>query len=974
MNCKSSLYLIWTRKILVQSVLLLILGALATIALQSQTFTVLHSFTGGTDGGSPYAGLIMDPTTGYLYGTTAGNGTNGHGVVFIIDPSDPSLSFNVLHSFTGADGAFPTAGLIMDQAGYLHGTTVNGGASGSGCGGYGCGTAFTLDPHGNETSLYSFLGPDGGNPYAGLIMDPGTNYLYGTTNQGGATGTDCGGFGCGTVFQFDPQGNQTVLHSFTLAEEFMPYGGLIIDPATGNLYGTTQYDGVYGYGVVFQLDQLGNLTALHSFTGGADGGTPYAGLVKDPATGYLYGTTYYGGASGPSCSYGCGTVFKLDPLDPLGSFSVLHSFTGADGEYPIAGLIRDTAGNLYGTTEEGGASGYGVVFKLDPLGNLTVLHNFTGAADGAGPWAGLIVDDSTGSLYGTTVGGGSGYGVVFKLTIPGYLNQAPAITSASSTAFTVGAAGSFKVTASGSPEPTLSEAGTLPSGVTFNATTGVLSGTPAAGTGGTYKLTFTASNGVSPDATQNFTLTVNQAPVITSTSITTFTVGAPGSFTVTATGFPVPGLSESGALPSGVTFTNNGNGTATLAGTPSVSGSYPITISATNAAGTGTQNFTLTVSGTTQAPAITSANSATFTIGVIGSFTITATGSPAPKLTESGTLPGGVAFIDNGNGTATLGGTPVGGTTGTYILTFTASNGVGSNATQRFALTVIKEPTSAVVTSSGNPSLVGQPVTFTATVNSSIGAPLNGDTITFLDGTTSIGTGTLSAGVATFTTSLLAAGTHHIRASYVGDTAFSKSTSTAILQMVNKYATSTAVVSNLNPSIYGQPITFTATVTAAGPYPVTGWVEFRSGSNLLLTLHLSGNTASFTFPSFAAGSRSITSVYSGDANNAGSTSPILTQTVNKRTTALALTSSPNPSAFGTAVMLTSTVTSTAVLPTGSVTFRYRTMNLGSATWNASGVATLTTTKLPSGSDTVTASYPGTSNFAASSGSVVQTVN
>ena len=151
--------------------------------------------------------------------------------------------------------------------------------------------------------------------------------------------------------------------------------------------------------------------------------------------------------------------------------------------------------------------------------------------------------------------------------------QAPAITSAKSTTFTVGAAGSFTVTTTGVPTPTLSESGTLPSGVTFNATTGVLSGTPAAGSGGTYPLTFTAHNGVGSDATQTFTLTVNQAPAITSANSTTFTVGAAGSFTVTTTGVPTPTLSESGTLPSGVTFNAT---TGVLSGTPAAgSGTLP---------------------------------------------------------------------------------------------------------------------------------------------------------------------------------------------------------------------------------------------------------------------------------------------------------------------------------------------------------------------------------------------------------------
>src|SRR5262249_36219287 len=155
--------------------------------------------------------------------------------------------------------------------------------------------------------------------------------------------------------------------------------------------------------------------------------------------------------------------------------------------------------------------------------------------------------------------------------------------------------GSFTVTATGTPAPTISATGVLPSGVAFNSVTGVLSGTPVVGTGGTYAVTFTASNGVLPNATQNFTLTVNQAPAITSASSTTFTVGTPGGFTVTATGFPAPTLSESGALPSGVTFNA---ATGVLSGTPAAgtNGTYPITFTAGNGIGSNaTQGFTLIV-------------------------------------------------------------------------------------------------------------------------------------------------------------------------------------------------------------------------------------------------------------------------------------------------------------------------------------------------------------------------------------------
>ena len=272
-------------------------------------------------------------------------------------------------------------------------------------------------------------------------------------------------------------------------------------------------------------------------------------------------------------------------------------------------------------------------------------------------------------------------------------NEAPGIISVSNTTFVVGAAGIFTVTATGAPTPTLSRTGTLPSGVTFDPATGVLNGTPAAGTGGTYPITLTASNGIGSAATQNFMLTVNEAPSITSAGGTAFTVGTAGSFTVTANGFPSATLGVSGALPSGLTFDAP---SGVLSGTPAAGtgGSYPLTFSASNGVGTGaTQNFTLIIN---QAPAITSASSATFTVGTKDSFTVTTTGFPAPAITQGGApLPFNLTFMDNGNGTATLSGVPAAGAGGVYNLTFAANGG----GTQNFTLTVNEAPT---ITSANN--------------------------------------------------------------------------------------------------------------------------------------------------------------------------------------------------------------------------------------------------------------------------------
>jgi hypothetical protein len=258
----------------------------------------------------------------------------------------------------------------------------------------------------------------------------------------------------------------------------------------------------------------------------------------------------------------------------------------------------------------------------------------------------------------------------------------PAIISANSATYTLGVAGNFTFTATGSPAPTFTESGLMPGGLSLNAVTGALSGIPGFGSQGVFPIVITATNGSGPPATQNFTLTANQAPSISSDASVTFVVGTEGSFPVFPSGFPFPTLTESGALPPGVTYDA---GEGVLGGTPlpGSGGVYHITFTAHNGVGQDAiQHFTLTVD---EAPAITSAASATFVVGVLGSFHVTASGMPAPTFTETGPLPTGVAF---NNQTGVLSGTPAAGSLPSYSITFTAQNGVSPNATQQFTLNV----------------------------------------------------------------------------------------------------------------------------------------------------------------------------------------------------------------------------------------------------------------------------------------------
>ncbi len=359
--------------------------------------TVLYNFTAGPDGGEPQAGVIRD-AEGNLYGTTLFGGTGdcpfGCGVVYKLDATGQE---SVLHAFTGgADGANGNAdpGLIRDAEGNLYGATSNGGGPDS------AGVVFELDPAGQESVLYTFPGgSDGANPHSGVTSD-GKGNLYGATYFGGPANA-------GVVYQVDATGHETVLYRFTGgADGQNPNGGVIRDPA-GNLYGTTVHGGI-GYGVVYQVNAAGNETVLHAFTGGADGMYPYAGVIRD-SEGNLYGTASAGGPAN------AGVVYKVDPA---GDETVLYWFTGGpDGSGPQAGVIRDKAGNLYGTTISGGASNTGVVYELHANGLETVLHSFTAGADGANPYAGLT-GDAAGTLYGATYSGGaSNAGVVYKVEV-----------------------------------------------------------------------------------------------------------------------------------------------------------------------------------------------------------------------------------------------------------------------------------------------------------------------------------------------------------------------------------------------------------------------------------------------------------------------------------------------------------------------------------------------------------------------------
>ena len=394
---------------------------IANFSLHAQTYTVLHNFTNGQDGGGPSAGLTMDGA-GNLYGTTIQGGNlqscqYGCGTVFKMSRRNSAWIFTPLYAFLGAsDGATPASRLTIGANGTLYGTTGYGGSS---IGITGSGVVFNLQPPAhfvgntlggwNETVLYTFGGPpDGANPSGDIVFDAQGN-LYGTTFNGGV---DCDGdYYCGIVFELTPHAGQwteTILYSFTQRADSQPLG-VTID-ANGNLYGMT----VNYNGAVFRLMPSGTgwiETTLYHFMGQPDAGVPDGDLIFDPA-GNLYGTTVYGGINND------GAVFELSPQGSGWTESVIASLDGNDGSQPMAGLARDAAGNLYGTTCYGGTTGRGTVFKLTPSGGSwteTTLHEFSGQ-DGNCPMGNLLLDAS-GNMYGTTADGGLyAVGVAFEIT------------------------------------------------------------------------------------------------------------------------------------------------------------------------------------------------------------------------------------------------------------------------------------------------------------------------------------------------------------------------------------------------------------------------------------------------------------------------------------------------------------------------------------------------------------------------------
>ncbi len=393
--------------------------AMLVVAASASTTTVIYSFAGDDDGEYTDTDLVVD-NAGNIYGTTVLGGDFGTGTVFQLTPSGDTWTHTVLYSFTGGkDGGQPYKGVTLDAQGNLYGTAVIGGKHGA-CPEDGCGVAYKLTNSGGawtQTVIHGFNGNDGYGPGAGLTFDQQGN-LYGMTPVGGPNGL-------GVIYQLRPQPDGSwklkIVHAFTGGKDGSSgsAGRLLLDNA-GNLYGVATTGGANQKGTAFKLTQAPsgkwNFKTIYSFKGQPDAGFPYGALTLD-ASGNLYGTTYYDGANN------LGSVYQLAPR-PTGQWKerVLYSFKGGrDGNSSISNLVFDKAGNLYGTTSEGGAGcSCGTIFQLTPGGSgkwkESVAYRFQGAPDAGFAYNGMAVDQA-GNFYGATVhGGADNEGAIYKFT------------------------------------------------------------------------------------------------------------------------------------------------------------------------------------------------------------------------------------------------------------------------------------------------------------------------------------------------------------------------------------------------------------------------------------------------------------------------------------------------------------------------------------------------------------------------------
>ncbi|MGC1360568.1 MAG: putative Ig domain-containing protein [Silvibacterium sp.] len=685
------------------------------------------------------AGTLTIPSNTTIQGLTTGSGAtltnlvtiSGGGTiqVFTVNSGVTRAAIANLNIVAGVTGINNNGALAVTNSTFSGNSATN-------SGGGGIFNSGTLTVTGSTFSGNSVSGPSssGGGIFNDSLVNPSSSLTVANSVLAGDAGGECTGSGC-------------------------PANG-----ANGSVVGVSNISlaplGNYGGPTQTMIPLPGSPAICAGLAASIANGT------TTDQRGYANKSTTYAGYSSGSPCVDSGAVqshyalsFSAEP-QPISPATAIYQYTNFQ-----AGVTLDDSGSAFT------ASAVGIPLSLTGTG--TLANNAASTSGGVASYSTLQVS-----------AGGTGDQLTATLALnPAISSTSPAITAASSNfdvtatsvptitsanaaAFTVGTAGTFTVTTSSSPTANLSESGALPSGVMFidnGNGTATFSGTPAAGTSGAYSLSVTANNGISPNATQSFTLTVDQAAAITSASSTTFTTGTSGSFTVTTTGYPKAALSESGSLPSGITFTNNGNGTATLIGTPAAGtgGVYTLSITAGNGVGSNaTQSFTLTV---VQATLTLTANNATKVYGTANpTFTGTVTGQQSSdSFTESFST---TAALSSPVNTYAM----VPSVTGAHLDDYTQ---VVNNGT----LSVTKAGTTTALAVSSASITPGQNGTLTAQVLSSTTGTPSG-TVSFYDGTTLLSTVTTNSGAASYSATGLAPGlTHTLTAVYSGDANFTQS-------------------------------------------------------------------------------------------------------------------------------------------------------------------------------------------------------
>jgi uncharacterized repeat protein (TIGR03803 family) len=672
-------------------------------------------------------------------------------------------TYTVLANFDGTNGSYSLAPMVQATNGNLYGTT-NQVIDGSGYG-----TVFEITTGGTLTSLYSFcLGgppsggfcPDGDGPLAGLVQ--ATNgYLYGTTQYGGPEPDPYG-----SVFKITTDGTLITSVNFGLFNGSCncPGAGLV-QATNGDLYGATSYGGVNTGGAVFKITPAGTLSTVYSFCANIsssecdptsisafDGNDPLAGLIQ-ATDGDLYGTTVRGGINGG------GTVFKIsgDTLTVLYRFcSQINGDGGCtDGSNPSSVLVQAANGNLYGTTAEGGSGaacpdffGCGTIFEITPAGTLTTLYSScsqSGCADGAnfsnllGPQPALI-QANDGNLYGTTpFGGTNGNGTIFEITPTGTLTTLYNFCSQSGCAD-----------------------GGEPVGGLVQDTNGTFYGTTSVGNSTVLGTVFSLSMGLGPFVvTRPTSGKVTAAVQILGTNLT----GATSvTFNGTAATFTVVSSSE-------ITTTVPAGATAGL-------------VEVVTPTATLTSNVPFVVPSAPNTTALASSlNPSTFGAAVTFTATVTSEGgTPTGTVTfKNGSTTLGTGSLSSGEATFETSALSVG--THSITAVYEGSTDFAKSTSAALTQTVEQAASTTALASSLNPSTSGQSVTFTATVTSGGGTPTGW--VTFMNGSSTLGTSKLSSGNATFKTSALSAGTHSITAVYKVSSDFAGSISNLVTQTVN---------------------------------------------------------------------------------------------------------------------------------------------------------------------------------------------